>query len=264
MHHTALEPCGAVAAGVRVDTLEPDEVAALRGLLGEHGVLVFRDQEIDDAAFLRFLRSFGELQFTKGEIPVDGFADLNVVSNVGRETPPTSTFHVDTTYVRHPPAYTALRAVQVPDLGGNTLFSNQYRAYATLPADRRRQVEGRTIRHVVTGVEVSAEDETSAVHPIVRTHPETGRQALYLSSPARCASVSGMTDEQGRALVEDMVAHSTRTDNVLRHAWAPGDVVIWDNRCVMHRADHTGVVGDRVMHRGMVADVSDVADVSVG
>lgn len=254
MHCTPLTPCGAVVVGVHIDKLEPDEAAVLRELLGEHGVLVFRGRRADDASFVRFLRSFGELTFTTGETPVDGFSDLNVVSNVGREAPPRSTFHADTTYVRNPPAYTALRTVEVPEFGGQTLFSNQYRAYDTLPEDRRRQVEGRTIRHVVTGVEVSDGDETSAVHPIVRTHQVTGRRALYLSSPARCASVSGMTGEEGRALVEYLVNHSTRTDNVLRHTWMPGDVVMWDNRCVMHKADHTGVVGNRVLHRGMVAD----------
>jgi taurine dioxygenase len=254
MHVTPLAPCGAVVEGVHVDKLEPDDVAVLRGLLGERGVLAFRGQETDDAAFLRFLGSFGQLMFTTGETPVDGFGDLNVVSNVGRATPPTSTFHVDTTYVREPPAYTALRAVEVPEHGGQTLFSNQYRAYDTLPSDRRQQVEGRTIRHVVTGVDVSDGDETSAVHPIVRTHEVTGRRALYLSAPARCASVSGMTDAEGRALVEYLVERSTRSDNVLRHTWASGDVVMWDNRCVMHKADHTGVIGNRVMHRGMVAD----------
>ena len=256
MRVTALTPMGAVVDAVSVDALDPGEVDELRTLLGEHGVLVLRGQQADDAAFIRFLRSFGELMFTKGESPVEGFGDLNVVSNVGREAPPRSTFHVDTSYVRTPPAYTALRAVEVPEFGGQTVFSNQYRAYDSLPQDRRRQVEGRTIRHVVTGVELSEGDETLAVHPMVRTHPVTGRRALYLTSPARCASVSGMTSEEGRALVEYLVEHSTRSDNVLRHAWAPGDVVMWDNRCVMHKADHSGVVGDRVMHRGMVADVS--------
>ena len=250
------QPVGAEVDGVRVDALGPDVVDAMRRVLGEHGVLVFREQHIDDAAFVRFLRSFGELMFTTGETPVEGFPDLNVVSNVGRDVPPKSTFHVDTSYVRVPPAYTALRAVEVPAHGGQTLFSNQTRAYETLPEELRRDAEGRTIRHVVTGVELGDDDEASAVHPVVRRHPVTGRQGLYLSSPARCVEVSGMAADMGRALIGELVEHCTRPENVMRHTWARGDVVVWDNRCVMHRADHTGVVGDRVMHRGMVADVS--------
>ena len=216
--------------------------------------MVFRGQSIDDDSFVQFLRSFGELVFTTGETPVAGFPDLNVVSNVGRQTPPRSTFHVDTSYVRVPPAYTALRAIEVPERGGHTLFSNQYRAYDLLPDDLQRDLAERSIRHVVTGVELGDDDETSAVHPVVRRHPVTGRRGLYLSAPARCASVSGLPPEKGRALVGCLVEHCTQPDNVMRHAWAPGDVVMWDNRCVMHKADHTGVVGRRVLHRGMVAD----------
>jgi len=256
MNVTALNPVGAVVEGVLVDALRQAHVDVLQRLLAEHGVLVFREQNIDDAGFTRFLRSFGELMFTTGETPVDGHPDLNVVSNVGRETPPRSHFHVDTSYVRTPPVYTALRAVDVPDSGGHTLFSNQYRAYERLPGDIRADLALRSIRHVVTGVELGDDDEKTAVHPIVRKHPVSARRALYLTSPARCATVSGLTAEDGRALVEHLVAHCTRDENVMRHAWRPGDVVMWDNRCVMHKADHTGVAGRRVMHRGMVADVS--------
>ena len=251
MQVRALAPVGAVVTGVRVDGL--DDVAPLRELLAEHGVLVFRDQDADDAAFLRFLRSFGELMFTTGETPVDGFPDLNVISNVGRETPPTSTFHVDTTYVRRPPAYTALRAVEVPEHGGQTLFSNQYRAYHRVPEELRWSLRDRTIEHVVTGVTLGEDDEKSARHKVFRTHPVSGRVALFLTSPARCASVSGMSAAEAQDVVRLLFELSTADDNVLRHAWAPDDVVMWDNRCVMHRADHSGVVGRRVMHRGMVA-----------
>ena len=86
-----------------------------------------------------------------------------------------------------------------------------------------------------------------------RTHPVSGRVALFLTSPARCASVSGMSAAEAEDVVRLLFELSTADDNVLRHAWAPGDVVMWDNRCVMHKADHSGVVGRRVMHRGMVA-----------
>lgn len=254
MQVTELSPAGAIVHGVRVDAQDATAVAVLRRLLAEHGVLMFREQGADDAAFVRFLRSFGELMFTAGETPVDGFPDLNVVSNVGRSAPPTSTFHVDTSYVRKPPAYTALRAVEVPERGGQTLFSNQYRAYDRLPEALRRRVAGRAIDHVVTGVELGPDEEKSARHPVFREHPITGRTALYLTAPARCAAISGISPTEAEELVRALFDHSTADDNVTRHAWAPGDIVMWDNRCVMHKADHTGVVGHRVMHRGMVAD----------
>jgi taurine dioxygenase len=247
------EPVGATVAGLRPAQLGEDDVAQLRRLLADHGVLILREQHLDDAGFVAFLRRLGPSAFTTGETAVPGFPELNVVSNVGRTTPPRSTFHVDTSYVARPPAYTALRAVQLPAQGGETLFTDQYRAAAALPPEVRGRVEGRTIRHVVTGLELGDEDETAAEHPILRPHPLTGRVALYLTTPARCAAVSGLPDDEAQDLIAFLFEHSTREDNVFRHAWSPGDVVMWDNACVLHRADHSGVVGDRVMHRGMVA-----------
>ena len=252
MHTTALKPLGAHVTGVAVDKLDAEQVDELRMLLGEHGVVILRGQDVDDEALLRFLRSFGDIVFTAGETPVPGHPDLNVVSNVGRTRPPRSVFHVDTSYVPTPPAYTALRAVEVPEHGGQTLFSNQYRAHDTLPDDVRAGLEGRVITHVATGVE----DNTRADHRVLQQHPVTGRTSLYLSTPQRCTSISGMSAEESAQTVAFLFALSTRADNLLRHQWAPGDVVMWDNRCVMHRADHSGVVGDRVMHRGMVSDGS--------
>ena len=250
----AMTPIGARLSGFEVDPLDERVVMDLRHLLAEHGVLVLPAQQIDDDEFLRFLRSFGPTMFTVGEIPVPGYPELNVISNVGRAEPPRSTFHTDTSYVRKPPAYTALRAVAVPERGGQTLFTNQYLAYETLPLDVRRELQGRRITHVVTGLQLGPDQETSAVHPIFRVHPISGRTALYLSTPQRCAQVSGMSPQRAAETVAFLFDHSTRGDNVYRHMWAPGDVVMWDNRCVLHRADHAGVVGERVMHRGMVAD----------
>jgi taurine dioxygenase len=244
-------------AGVTVDDLDVravDDAAVdrLQRLLADHGVVVLPGQDVDDDGFVAFLRRFGTLTFTAGETPVDGTPDLNVISNVGRTSPPRSVFHVDTSYVRRPPAYTALRAVQIPARGGETLFTDQYRAFDTLPDELRELLDGRTIRHVVTGVDPGPDAETEAEHPVFREHPISGRTALYLSTPQRCVAISGLDDETAREVIGRLYAHSTAEDNVHRHAWSPGDVVIWDNRCVLHRADHADVDGDRVLHRGMV------------
>ena len=248
-----LTPVGVRYADATIDQLDDDHIDALRVALGTHGVVVIPGQDVDDDAFLRFVRRFGETVFTVGETPVPGRPELNVVTNVGRSRPPKSSFHTDTSYVSNPPAYTALRAVSVPERGGQTLFTNQYAAYASLPRHVREFLKGRTIKHVVTGVTPDGRQESEATHPIFLVHPVSGNTALYMSTPERCAEISGMSSEDAAATVEYLFAHSTRDDNVYRHAWAPGDVVMWDNRCVLHKADHDGVVGDRVLHRGMVA-----------
>jgi taurine dioxygenase len=222
-------------------------------------VLVLREQTADDQRFVEFLQSFGELAFTKGETPVPGHPELNLVSNEGRTTPPRSTFHVDTSYIRRPPTHTALRAVKIPPQGGETLFTNQYRAYTTLPDDVRDALAGRAVTHTVTGVQLDDGDERSAEHPVFARHPITGRTALYISTPSRCTAISGMTDAAAKEMIAVLFTHSTRYDNVYRHPWSSGDIVIWDNRCVLHRADHARVVGDRVLRRGMIV-VGDPAD----
>src|ERR1700753_3043062 len=162
MNKVVLSVVGVAVAGLPLGEVTARTAAELRCLLADHGVLIMPGQDIDDAGFITFLEQFGDLTFTKGETPVDGFPDLNVISNVGRTTPPRSVFHVDTSYVRQPPAYTALRAVSVPSQGGETLFTNQYRAYDARPGDVRASLAGRTIRHVVTGLSLSGEDETEA------------------------------------------------------------------------------------------------------
>jgi taurine dioxygenase len=253
MKEVVLSVVGVAIAGLPLGDVDASIAARLRRLLAEHGVLILPGQQVDDAEFVAFLEQFGDLTFTKGETPVPGFPDLNVITNVGRKTPPRSVFHVDTSYVRRPPAYTALRAVTIPAQGGETLFTNQYRAYETLPAEVRALLVGRTIRHVVTGLELSGDDETAAEHPVLRRHPVSGRTSLFISAPERCVSISGMADAQAREMIAFLYAHSTAAANTYRHAWSPGDVVMWDNGCVLHRADHAHVAGDRVMHRGMVS-----------
>jgi taurine dioxygenase len=256
---TRLHPVGVIVTGLPLPDVDTATTGELWRLLACHGVLVLPGQQVDDAGFTAFLRKFGDLAFTRGETPVAGHPDLNVISNVGRATPPRSVFHVDTSYVRHPPACTALRAVTIPDRGGETLFTNQYRAYDTLPPEVRTRLAGRAIRHVVTGLDLDGDEETSATHPVFRRHPLSGRTALYLSTPQRCAGISGLPAAEARPLIEFLYAHSTAAGNTYRHAWSPGDVVMWDNGCVLHRADHTGVAGDRVMHRGMVSSYPSAA-----
>jgi taurine dioxygenase len=242
-----LAPFGVAIADYRIADAAPGDAATLLALVARHRVAVFREQVLDDAAFVRFLRLFGELTFTDGETPVDGAPLLNVVSNVGRATPPRSVFHTDTSYVAQPPALTALRPVRLPRAGGSTVFSDQVRAAAMLSRRVRRALDGRTVLHGATGVAGG-----STRHPLLRRHPHTGEVALYLSTPERCTGLSGVDEATSARAIDALYRHSIREANVYRHEWRAGDVLVWDDRVTMHRADHADVDGDRVLHRGMV------------
>lgn len=256
---THLRPFGAETAAVDARDLTEGDVAAIRSALADQGVLVLRGQEIDDAAFVTFLEALGEMTFTKGETPLDGFPMLNRVTNVGRTTKPRSVFHTDTSYVAEPPAYTALRAVDIPAQGGATVFSNQYAAYDTLDASLKARLAGARVRHQVTGLADKGIADMAIWHPLFRRHPLSRRTALFLSTPERCTGIEGIADDEAVGIIARLFAHSTRDEALCRHAWRPGDIVIWDNRCTMHKADHSGVVGDRTLHRGMVAGEAPLA-----
>ena len=221
----------------------------MRGLLGEARVAVFRDQSLDDRDFAGALSALGEMMFTDGETPVPDVPQLNIVTNVGRTRRPRSVFHTDTSYVAQPPAFTALRAVQVPASGGATLFSDQVAVLRALPAKVRSKLEGRRIRHAY-GTDTLPEEE--AWHPALRRHPETGEAALYLSTPERCDAISDTENGEARRAIRLLYQRSCRAAKLYRHRWRAGDVVIWDGRLTLHRADHSAVVGDRTFHRGMV------------
>ncbi|MEM9795021.1 MAG: TauD/TfdA family dioxygenase [Pseudomonadota bacterium] len=230
-------------------TLEPDSV---RGALAEVGVVVIPDAQVTDSAFVDFLECLGPLTFTDGEAPLAGQPKLNVVSNIGRTRPPRSVFHTDTSYVSKPPAFTALKAERIPASGGETVFTNQFDAYDRLDDDLKTQLSGAHVLHRVTGVSPGAGSETESWHPLFRRHPISGRTALFLSTPERCIDLRLTGGAHKAEIIPDLYAHSTDPAHELRHRWAQGDIVIWDNRCTLHKGDHSAVVGDRVLHRGMI------------
>ncbi len=232
--------------------VQASDIADLKAALAHHGMVLFRNQSIGDAQFVNFLRRLGPLTFTVGETPVAGHPDLNTVSNVGRTTPPKSSFHIDSSYFANPPAYTALRAVTIPRIGGETLFSNQYLAYETLPDAVKLKLANAKVSHIATGVVLDDKEERQAMHPLFLKHPISGKYSLHLSTPARCQAIEGMPDDQAQRIIRLLYRHSIRPSRLLSHAWAKGDILIWDNRCTMHRADHAQVSSDRVLHRGLV------------
>ncbi|MEM6839653.1 MAG: TauD/TfdA family dioxygenase [Cyanobacteria bacterium P01_C01_bin.120] len=256
----SLSPFGVEAVEGSMTDLTQDDIADLQVVLATQGVVVLRRQQaVSDTDFVHFLQQLGPLTFTTGETPVVGQPLLNVVSNVGRDRPPRSVFHTDTSYVSKPPAYTALRAITLPQSGGETLFSNQYHAFETLPNRVKAQLWSAHVRHVVSGLTLAADQEQECWHPLFRQHPISGRTALFLSTPKRCQEISGFSSNVGQRAIRLLYQHSIRPYRLYRHRWQPGDIVVWDDRCTMHRADHSQVVGDRVLHRGLVLGEAPIA-----
>ena len=247
-----LSPFGIEASQVSITDLKDKDIDSLKNTLANYGFVVFRKQSVSDADFVAFLNQLGQVTFTVGETPVLHQPALNIVSNIGRACPPKSVFHTDTSYVSQPPAFTALRALTVPSLGGETLFSDQYRAYEKLPRSVKEKFADAKVLHVVSGLILDEDQERQSWHPLFSRHPISGRLALFLSTPERCQAISGTASEDAHRMIRLLYKHSIRNYRIYWHKWQLGDIVIWDNRCTMHRADHSKVIGDRVLHRGLV------------
>ena len=255
---------GAELPGIDLSRDLPDEtVAAIRQALLDHGVIFFRDQDLPPAAFLALARRFGtpvEYPFVKG---IDGFPEIIAVAKLEHETINFGgVWHSDTTYLECPPMGTLLIAREVPDVGGDTMFANQYLAYNTLSDGMKRMLAGlkgvsssakadvtrtREDRIKSDGTE-KARAPLSAEHPVVRTHPETGRRALFVNT-AHTARFAGMTEAESEPILRYLFRHQIRPEFTCRFRWRPGSVAFWDNRCVQHYPLNDYHGHRRIMHR---------------
>lgn len=247
------EHTGAEIRGVDLrEPVDPATHAALNRAFLDHHVLVIRDQDFTPEQFKRAAQVFGELQqHDKRQHHVPGYPDVYYVSNDevvnGKRVIPGETFHTDHSNHPAPPKATTLHAVQLPSRGGDTQYVNMHRAYDDLSEAMRGRIDGLKATHVYLSKfsprQLGAIDEKSlsdlpppGIHPLVHRHRETGRKALYLN-PVRMESVSGMSVEEALALIEELMRHATQQKYEYRHRWRSGDMVIWDNRSVMHQAN---------------------------
>ena len=264
---------GADIEGVNLaGPLSPETVEALKRAWAEHLVLRFRGQRLSDDDLMRFSRHFGELDWApiaaSNDAP-EGREYIMVVSNVVENGQPIgqlgayeAVWHTDMSYISEPPSASALYSLEAPASGGDTGFCNMYLAYDTLPAELRRAIEGRLCRHDASRNSagelrrgfVDAPDPTQvlgAEHPIVRTHPVTGRKALFLGR-RRNAYIPGLPLADSEALLDGLWAHATKDEFTWYQQWRAGDLILWDNRCVMHRRDAFDPNARRVMHRTQI------------
>lgn len=249
MEYKLLRPFGVEISDIDITTMLASNYQQISQLVSRNRVAVLKNQKLSDIAFVRFLEGFGELMFTAGEVPVKTAPMLNVVTNVGRSSPPKSAFHTDTSYLLQPPSFSALRPVLLPKSGGNTVFSDQVNALHRLPKKVIRFLSGRTVLHTVSQL---TGQSAAARHPLFRQHPSTGEIALYLSNLPRCSMLSGVDEVTSARILAVLYRHSIKARFLYHHQWNEGDILLWDNRVTMHRAEHSDVAENRTLHRGMV------------
>jgi taurine dioxygenase len=255
---------GAEIAGVDLGCeLSDGTVAAIRRALLDHLVIFFRDQDLPPARFLSLARRFGtpiEYPFVKG---IEGYKEIINVAKLEHETVNFGgVWHADTTYLQEPPMATLLVAREVPEAGGDTLFANQYLAYEMLSEKLRKLLQG------LRGLSSSAKADASrtredrirsdgsaearklliAEHPAVRTHPETGRKALYVNR-AHTIGFADMTEAESEPLLEFLFRHQIKPEFTCRFTWTQGSLAIWDNRCAQHYAVNDYAGQRRIMQR---------------
>jgi taurine dioxygenase len=264
---------GAAVDGVDLRALDDSTFAAIHQAWLEHQVLLFRDQRLSDEDLVAFSRRFGDLDEAPiqetGRRFVDGHPEIYVVSNVVQDGVPIGSlgageavWHTDMSYLPRPPMASVLYALEVPPHGGDTSFCSMYAAWEELPERLRRRVDGLRVKHDGTynsggyprlGVTPTDDPRTSpgTFHPLVYVHAETGRRGLYLGR-RRNAYVEGLSLEESEGLLDDIWAEATQESHTWRHQWQPGDLVLWDNRCTMHRRDAFDPSSRRVMHRTQI------------
>ena len=265
--------CGARVEGIDLARdLDPATVAAIRAAWLEHRVVAFAEQRMDDDALERFtlaLGGFGEDPFFA---PIAGREHIAAIRREADETTPlfAENWHSDWSFLAEPPAGTCLLGLDIPPIGGDTLFADQQTAWEPLPDARKRELEGLTAIHSArfayapqgtygdkdTGRSMDIRPSEAAMatqrHPLIATHPETGRRGFF-STFGYIVGIEGMPDDEADPLLRELYAWQTRDEFVHRQRWEPDMLVLWDNRAVLHRATGGYEGHRRELHRTTIA-----------
>ncbi len=245
---------GAEALGIDLTHPVSSETrAALNQAFSEHSVLVIRDQHLTPPQVRTAVQLFGNIfhqHNTKFALP--DCPEIHYISNQdrfpdGTRYIPGEGWHTDHSNDTRPPKATVLHAVTLPDRGGDTQYANMAAAYAALPAATKDRIANLLAIHVYQSThsarklmglsDANKERVPNAVlHPIVRTHPETGRKSIFIN-PIRIEGILGLDHKEALPLLDDLLAHATQERFQYRHEWRPGDLVMWDNRCLLHKAN---------------------------
>jgi len=264
---------GAEVRGVDLRTIDEGTFGHLMQAWHQHSVLLIRGQSLNDQELISFSRRLGDLDWApvqeNGRRFVEGLPEIYIVSNVkvngeaiGSLGDGEAVWHTDMSYLDMPPKASMLYSLEIPPIGGNTSFCSMYAIYDALPTKLKDHIGGMKIKHdgtynsggyVREGVKATNDPLTSpgAVHPLVCTHPNTGRRMLYLGR-RRNAYLVGLALQDSEALLDELWSFVNRPEFAWEHVWRVGDLVLWDNRCTMHRRDAFDPNSRRIMHRTQV------------
>jgi taurine dioxygenase len=256
--------------GVDLTALDAATVAEIRRAWLQHHVLAFPDQVLTDEQLERFTLWFGPFGNDPFIAPIPGSEHVIAIRRDADETAPlfAENWHTDWSFQARPPSGTCLYGITIPPHGGDTLYANQHAALDAMPAALRSRLEGRQAIHSARGgyapkgmygeadqqgdrsmdIRPSEAAMATQLHPIIRPHPETGRLGVF-GCVGYMIGIDGMPDDEGRALLGELHAWQTREEFQYRHTWAPGMLVMWDNRSVLHRATGGYEGHDRLLHR---------------
>ena len=265
----------AAVSGLDLNKADAKTYADLRDALHENLVLCVRDQKLAPVPFRDAMARFGTPVLRKQLAATADCAEVNIISSEdrdelgdGKKLVNGASWHTDDSFMREPCSLTMLYGVIVPSRGGDTQFANMHAAYDALPVEMKARIADLRVIHKYQSSrqtnrvskrpanEMAAMPE--ATHPLVRTHPATGRKALYLNAN-RMEQIVGLQRAESDALLDTLIAHAIEPRFQYRHVWRQGDVVIWDNRCTMHKANADYPEGERrLMHRVVVAGTAPV------
>ena len=247
MEFKKVGPVGAEVSNIDLRELSKEQVHEIKSAFLEFSVLVFRGQELNPDNLKKISLIWGKPQVHPVFKGMQDFPEIIEIKNLGEKYHTNAHWHSDVTFEHEPPDATLLYSLEVPDVGGDTLFSNQYQAYEELGKELKDSLESARAIHsnlsVVLLTGGSADDAKTVEHPIFRTHPETGKRALYVTE-AFVQSIKGLDQDESRKTLSELYSHASQERFIYRHKWSNGDLVVWDNRSVQHFAEHG--YGDKI------------------
>jgi len=245
-------PVGAVITGIDLRVSKEISINEIKKAFLKYSVLIFKNQKLDPEDLRNVSLIWGEPLIHPVFKGIENYPEIIQIQNLGEKYHTNAHWHSDVTFEVKPPDATLLYSIEIPDEGGDTLFSNQYLAYEGLSNGLKENLANKLAVHSNLGVVIlsggNAKDAKEVDHPVVRTHPESGRKALYVTE-AFVKEIKGLDSKASQEVLKKLYQHASCEDYIYRHKWTVGDLVVWDNRCVLHYAEHGYGDKARTMHR---------------